>query len=271
MEHALRDCRWIRNFWSSSSIQGKMGDMPAVDTTLGDWITSVSRTLPTAKHCVFISLLWGAWFARNKLYFEDQTLDMGFIQSMSCCLVDEFKRANTCVNNRVRAADIPAQIVWKPPDVGFIKINIDASVISGLENGIGGVARDAHGVAMWCFAETVKGVLEVETAEALAALRACKLAVELHAQHVILETDSQILYNALKYHKPNISFFGMVVRDILALCPFFEMVRFNWVRRVDNSVAHRLASLARSIDVPLFSHTLPPSCMNEFFADLQNY
>ncbi|KAL8530587.1 hypothetical protein ACS0TY_007570 [Phlomoides rotata] len=128
---------------------------------------------------------------------------------------------------------------------------------------IGGVARDAQGVALWCYAEKINGVVDVETAEALAALRACNLALEHNVRRLVLEVDSQVLYNALSFPKPNISYFGLVVSDILALSSFFERIFFCWIRRVGNSVAHSLASLAHSLDAPLFSFVLPPSCMNE--------
>ncbi|KAL8524151.1 hypothetical protein ACS0TY_013932 [Phlomoides rotata] len=94
-----------------------------------------------------------------------------------------------------------------PPESGFVKINTNASVVSVLGTGLEGVAIDAHGLAVWCFAETTEGEVDVEMAEALATLRACRLAVELHVQNLILEMDSQILYKALMFPKPNISFF----------------------------------------------------------------
>ncbi|KAL8502040.1 hypothetical protein ACS0TY_021247 [Phlomoides rotata] len=101
--------------------------------------------------------------------------------------------------------------------------------------------------------------MDVESAEALATLRAVRLAKDHHVRNIELETDSQILYNALKHPKPDLSFFGLILRDILSL------------RRVGNSVAYSLASLARTIDAPLFFLTLPNSCMDKYYADLQNY
>ncbi|KAL8550022.1 hypothetical protein ACS0TY_008736 [Phlomoides rotata] len=84
-----------------------------------------------------------------------------------------------------------------------------------------GIARDEQGLALWCFAEKMDGNVDVETGEALAALRACKLAVEHHINFLELEMDSQILLKALKFPKPNISFFGLeTLHCFLSYYPF---------------------------------------------------
>ncbi|KAL8555356.1 hypothetical protein ACS0TY_003244 [Phlomoides rotata] len=214
---------------------------------------------------------WCAWFARNKLCFEEKILDFGFIQIMAYSLITDFRRANASSSRRTGVSTAADQHVWFPPVPGVIKINTDASVATGLQTGLGGVARDDQGLALWCFAEKMSGKLDVESAEALAMLSAVKRAKELHFQNIVLETDSQVLFKALKFPSQNLSFFGLIVRDILSLRSFFEGFSFNWIRRVGNSVAHSLAYLARTIDAPLFSSTLPISCMDEYCADLQNY
>ncbi|KAL8465018.1 hypothetical protein ACS0TY_034484 [Phlomoides rotata] len=220
MEHALRDCEWIRNYWASSSIQSELGVMPSEDTDLGSWITFVTQNLSQDKQCTFISLLWGAWWAQNIFYFEDRLLDMGFIQMMVRGLVDEYKRANACFGHVARTPQIPEQSTWKPPEPGSVKVNADASIGSG-GGSIGGIARDEQGLALWCFAEKTEGEMEVETVEALVVLRACTLAMEQQVTKLEVEMDSQILYKTLISPKPNISFFGLVVDDILSLCSFF--------------------------------------------------
>ncbi|KAL8550258.1 hypothetical protein ACS0TY_008905 [Phlomoides rotata] len=190
---------------------------------------------------------------------------------MASSLVTEYRRANICVSSRTRIPLTTTEQTWKPPVQGCIKVNTDASVINGLETGIGGVARDHHGLAIWCFMETKSGELDVDSAEALAVLRATKRALELNVRILEVETDSQTLYMALQNPKVDLSFFGQIVRDILALRSFFERLSFSWIRRVGNSVAHSLAVLTRTIDGPFFSLSLPTFCMNEYYIDLQNY
>ncbi|KAL8544960.1 hypothetical protein ACS0TY_005243 [Phlomoides rotata] len=113
--------------------------------------------------------------------------------------------------------------------------------------------------------------MAVEAAECLSALRGVQIALNHNVRKLQLETDSQILFYALRNPKPDISLFGSLVQEILDLRSSFEDLKFSWIRRVGNYVAHYLASLALSLEEPLFSGSLPTSCVDSFYADLQAY
>ncbi|KAL8496653.1 hypothetical protein ACS0TY_020374 [Phlomoides rotata] len=86
----------------------------------------------------------------------------------------------------------------------------------------------------------------VETAECWSALRGVRLALDHNVRKLHIEIDSQILFQALKNPKPNISLFGSLVNEILELRSGFDDQKFSWIHRVGNYVAHNLASLAFS-------------------------
>ncbi|KAL8502039.1 hypothetical protein ACS0TY_021246 [Phlomoides rotata] len=111
-----------------------------VDTCLGDWISSTCLSLSSENQGLFFSLLWCAWFARNKLCFEEKLLEPGFVQIMALSLINDFKKANTRSISRTKTPTAVAQQVWFPLAPGRVKINTDASVAAGLLTGIGGVA-----------------------------------------------------------------------------------------------------------------------------------
>ncbi|KAL8457911.1 hypothetical protein ACS0TY_035682 [Phlomoides rotata] len=184
---------------------------------------------------------------------------------MASSLITDYRKA-IADPSRITGTPLNTErVTWFPPPVGSIKVNTDASIVAGMEVGIGGVARDEHGLACWCFTEKLIGDLDVDSAEAMAVLHAVRWAKDQNVRSLILETDSQLIFKALQVPKPDLSFFGAIVREILSL------VSFSWIRRVGNSVAHSLASLARTIDASLFSVSLPPSCLDEYYTDLQNY
>ncbi|KAL8557302.1 hypothetical protein ACS0TY_004655 [Phlomoides rotata] len=228
MEHALRDCVWVQGFWSTSPLQADL-QLPSDETkTLSAWIIDLSENLSSGNQQFFVVLLWCLWFARNKFYFEDKMLDAPFVHAMGLSFLDEYSRANVL---RMRVFDSAADnLVWFPPAPGYLKINVDAAVHCGRENGVGGVARDEGGLVRWCFAEKYLGRMEVERRRSA---------------------------GALKGPKPNISLFGSLVNKILELRSEFDDLKFSWIRRVGNSVAHNLVSLAFSLEEPLFSGSLP--------------
>ncbi|KAL8522216.1 hypothetical protein ACS0TY_012382 [Phlomoides rotata] len=83
------------------------------------------------------------------------------------------------------------------------------------------------------------------------------LALEQNTRRVWIEVDSQLLADAVNKPRENISSFGCVVKDILDLKFHFDFVKFSWIKRVGNAVAHSLASLAHILDEPLISSVLP--------------
>ncbi|KAL8550378.1 hypothetical protein ACS0TY_008990 [Phlomoides rotata] len=270
MEHALRDCVWVRTFWNSSTLQLDVQQFADGETPLVDWILQTAGPASLVNQQLFVSLLWSLWFARNKCYFEDKIFEAPFVHAMGQSFVDEYNRANSISHGRI-TTPIEEVTVWFPPAPGFIKLNIDATVNSGSVVGIGGVARDEGGLMRWCFAETRRGRMEVETSECWSALCGVQLALSQNVRRLQIETDSQILFNALKNPKPDISLFGSLVTEILDLRSGFDVLNFSWIRRVGNSVAHNLASLALSLEEPLFSVSLPTSCLETYYVDLQTY
>ncbi|KAL8533194.1 hypothetical protein ACS0TY_009441 [Phlomoides rotata] len=146
---------------------------------------------------------------------------MGFVHVMAATLILDFRKAAFGASGGTSAFSTTDCTTWIPPSMDYIKVNSDASVIHGLDVGIGGVARDNQGIVLWCFAEKISGELDVDSAEATAALHAIRWAKEQKIRRLILESDSHTLFNALLHPKPNLSFFGLIVRDILSLVSFF--------------------------------------------------
>ncbi|KAL8465806.1 hypothetical protein ACS0TY_035059 [Phlomoides rotata] len=190
MEHTLRDCKWAADFWLASVLRLDTRPAASSNTSLKDWVLGTIATLQESDHLMFVTLLWFIWFARNKLYFEDKAFAAPYVHTKGLSYMDDFRKAS---------------------------INVDAAVRASGLVGIGGAVRNADGLMCWCFAECVRGRLEVDVAEAMAALRGIKLAAEKEVRHLWVETDSQLLYHALTSPKPDISLFGSLVHDILAL------------------------------------------------------
>ncbi|KAL8502481.1 hypothetical protein ACS0TY_021576 [Phlomoides rotata] len=211
---------------------------------------------------MFVTTLWVAWFARNKLYFEDKVLDPQFLLALVSSQLEDFQKAKI----KIQAPDCftgGCMHRWKPPDPGYVKINSDASLIAGVGVAVGGVARNDRGEVQWCFSEMSPYTTDVELAEAVAILRAFEIASSKGVRKAIFETDAQVVYFALSRPQLNFSYFGSIVADILGLKGGLNDISFSWVRRSGNTVAHKLASLAFSRVVPVLSDSIP-SELNEY-------
>jgi ribonuclease HI len=131
------------------------------------------------------------------------------------------------------------------PTPGYLKANWDAGF--DRQNGrlgMGVIIRDQQG-KMWASkCQTKEGVLDVTIGEALAALMAAELCVEMGINRVQFEGDAKTVVLAVISTKPDDSNKGQVTTDIrttLRAVPWWEM---KYTRRDANRAAHALAELA---------------------------
>ncbi|KAL8487493.1 hypothetical protein ACS0TY_023974 [Phlomoides rotata] len=115
IEHALRDCEWAREFWATSSLNLNIRDISLADTSIGEWLTEVCHSYSSDEQCSFISLMWSIWFARNKLYFEEVTLEMGFIQVMAANLTSDYRKAAAIAISETGIPIAVDSLNWFPP------------------------------------------------------------------------------------------------------------------------------------------------------------
>lgn len=133
---------------------------------------------------------------------------------------------------------------WRPPDVGWVKINFDGAVFrDGMEGGCGVVAQSDSGqCVVWAAFRFVQPVFP-ELAEALATREAVSLALRMGWRSVIFEGDCVSLIHKLQSNSGDLFVIGRVVRDIKFLVSSFSH-SFSLVRRTGNRVTHSIARTA---------------------------
>jgi len=119
------------------------------------------------------------WLRRNKLIFEKQFSSPMMVFKEASKLIEDFRNFNR-KESLLRAPVVQSLIgckVWKPPDVGFLKVNWDASVnVNAGVIGLGCVIRNEEGLVMGakcCVCKVQADPLLVEAMAALLALEFC--------------------------------------------------------------------------------------------------
>ena len=95
----------------------------------------------------------------------------------------------TCLSSAPRTRKV-GRVQWRPPDVSWIKVNIDGAFIPDYQNAGGGrVVRDHNGEILAAFAATLEAGSGLE-AEVLAVLKGLILAKQ-YGDHIWIESDSE--------------------------------------------------------------------------------
>lgn len=161
---------------------------------------------------------------------------------------------------------------WVQPPSGRLKINVDGSFLSELEQGsIGVVARDNLGNCIAALSRSLNHVSSALHAEAEACRAGLLLAIHQGWDDLIMETDCTLLVDALAGVGDDFSQIGRIVGDCREyLCSFNSFV-IRHVYREANRVAHRLAHVASLSNVDKCWLGETPSIIEDvLFEDLCN-
>ena len=159
---------------------------------------------------------------------------------------------------------------WCPPNPDMVKINCDGATFKEQKKlGIGVVIRDSNGLVMASMSKLLPQQytsLEIET---LAASSALEFAAKLGFRQVTLETDSQVLSNALRHNSPYLFPLGLLIDDIRCNASLFNQLLYSHVKREGNKVAHSLARYSIYIsDFLVWMETVPPPLVSLVLADM---
>jgi ribonuclease HI len=260
--HALWQCPSVRDVWSA---RGKLFQKSGFDGP--DFIQVVDSMFCRGDRdevAQFVSITRHIWLRRNDFIYEGSFLHPNRLVQQAVHGVELFqtimaeKKAPLLSNGDLQPS------LWMAPPPGCLKANWDA----GFDRrngrlGMGVIIRDQQG-KMWASKSRMKeGVLDATTGEALAALMAAELCVEMGISRVQLEGDAKNVVTAVLSTEPDDSSKGQITTDIratLRAVPWWEM---NHTRRDANRVAHALAELAvkQSVNGVWFSN--PPDCISE--------
>ncbi|KAF7823087.1 putative ribonuclease H-like domain-containing protein [Senna tora] len=172
-------------------------------------------------------------------------------------------------NNRLSPQLEKKLIRWNPPDVNWLKMNVDGSCwLHTSEIGCGGVLRDSNGRWISGFSKNM-GYGSSVLAEAWAVKIGLELAKNSSVQNLSLEADSLIVINMIKNGVEIDHPLFPIIAGIRELAAKNWNVTFSHTLREGNRVANLLANLAhKSSGLQVWSN--PPSvCINAVQDDVK--
>ncbi|XP_057441872.1 uncharacterized protein LOC130733664 [Lotus japonicus] len=259
-EHVFLKCPAVERVWFASELAIRMENF----TSMVAFMVVVLHEDEPEFTAAVQTLLYATWEARNSMVFRGRRLDVGEVLRRCSTL---HPRDDAQPINRPEVGARAA--TWKRPDVGLIKVNVDASIKDGV-CGYGMVARDSNGEVLGAAAYYPVNVISPLLGEASSLRWAMQLAVDFGFRSVCFETDCLQLFTWWKKETTGLSYLDAIVRDCRTLIPAFSFFDFSFVRRSGNYVADFLARNASdfpdSVWVEEVPHAADPLVINDVMA-----
>lgn len=166
------------------------------------------------------TIAWFIWKRRNGIVFHEIPFEASSIWDIAAAWLEEWQEVQRCRLAKFRCPPHhPASGMssWSPPPVNVFKINFDGAVFeSQCSAGVGAVIRNSAGEVMATMVNKVAGVVNSEYIEALAAIQALDVAIDIGYQEVILEGDALRVIQAINSNAVNLSSIGHLIEEIRA-------------------------------------------------------
>ncbi|MCH81027.1 cytochrome P450, partial [Trifolium medium] len=206
----------------------------------------------------FAVLIWILWNNRNNKVWNDATESGQGLGYKAKQLWHDWFSVQTLQNGRHQNPEQLQPIQWQKPSHGWFKCNVDAGFHKELNKTSSGWCIRDH-LGRFILAETtwMDGNCSILEGEAIALLEALKVMTQRGISHVIFETDSKTVVDAIHHLRGGSSEFSFIIRRInnILLCnPNFKV---KFVKRQANMVAHTLARAAISWPSRCTFETLP--------------
>ncbi|GLT31223.1 hypothetical protein SLA2020_059750 [Shorea laevis] len=218
--HSLMSCSLARAVWLGCPLNLHVSELQVDD--FATFFDSTVAILGKEQLELFCLLCWSLWNSRNGALWNRNSINPQHIIQRTLNFMTEYKNS---VLSRGRGAAVVQKATetrWHPPDLGFIKINVDgATSVQSAAFGMGALARNDSGEVLAAMACKGQGTMEPEVAEACSLWRALHWAQSLAFGRIIVESDCATIVSAITSETFNMnSSLGHVLLDCKALSLF---------------------------------------------------
>ncbi|XP_021736502.1 uncharacterized protein LOC110703051 [Chenopodium quinoa] len=241
IHHAFFSCPVVADLWCACKCDMLVPVDPheEVKEMLLRW-----NKLCSKKCLAGVALLWYIWCRRNDRVFNNKDVPhLVVLERVHRLIEDCGKYASKVYGSVSKKQNRKSSKTWLPPPTDFIKVNCDACLKEVGWMGLGVVARDVAGVAVFVGTRRIRGCWSPEIAECKAIHFGVLLAKRYGYKKVIIESDCQVVISRLSKAISYITDLDSILDDVFFLSADFDFISWSHVFRDGNVVAYHLASL----------------------------
>ncbi|GKV36829.1 hypothetical protein SLEP1_g44920 [Rubroshorea leprosula] len=178
VNHCFMACPMARAMWLGSSLSLRVSELH-VDNFAG-FFEAMTTILGSEQLELFCILCWKLWCCRNEALWEGKTMEPKQIIEKALLFLQEYNAALLSRGRGAASVQRRSETRWRPPDAGFVKINVDGAICAQRElYGLGAVARDSSGEVIAAMMSEGYGQISAEESEACSLRNALRWARDL--------------------------------------------------------------------------------------------
>jgi ribonuclease HI len=256
--HTIFNCEANKDVWNSAGLEDIV--MPRLQQAFSAQavIHDICSKEDKMQAGLFATVVWFLWNNRNKRVWNDVAelgRSIGF-KARHCW--EEWFMVQNLQHDHIHSAQ-QQQTHWQPPPHGWFKCNVDAGFHTEVnKTSTGWCLRDHMGQFIRAETTWIDGNCSILEGESLALLEALRVLEQRGITHVIIESDSKSVVDAICHLRGDYSEFSFIIsqiNNILRCNPNFEV---KFVKRQANMVAHTLARAVISWSRRCTFDSLPP-------------
>jgi ribonuclease HI len=207
---------------------------------------------------LFAVLLSVIWSNRNNMVWNEDSEQGQMLGFKARQLWDDWHSVQLIHQGSTSSSQQQHIITWEKPLAGWYKCNVDAAFHKEInKTSTGWVLRDHFGRFIAAATTWIDGSCSIVEGESIALLEALKVMDQRGYSHVIFESDSKSVVDAIHHFRGGNSEFSLLVSNIINFLACNQNFLVKFVRRQANMAAHTLARAAISWSRRCSFETLP--------------
>ncbi|KAL0003155.1 hypothetical protein SO802_016936 [Lithocarpus litseifolius] len=229
--HALWDCAELSTIWEADTLW-----LFCRSKKFTNFYELACYILENGRNPeLFAALAWTIWSRRNQLRISNKPYPLTQVIPSAKQMLQDFTQAQPPVSTLLPRPQRETP-KWEPPPSPSLKINFDGAFFRDKdEAGLGVVVRDSHGKVIASLVEKIQLPSSSDEVEALAAVRAITLAMDLNLPSFIVKGDSEVVISALRKEEESFSSFGHLILSAKHYLLFCNCISFSHIRRSGHS------------------------------------
>ncbi|XP_073357926.1 uncharacterized protein [Aegilops tauschii subsp. strangulata] len=234
-------------------------------SALSKWLMTWFAEATDDERAVMVQGAYALWLARNNARDGQRIKEAEMIAKRVFHLMGEWQSIHGRKSKQNTAA---VKEKWRPPEEGWVKVNIDGTTSKGGDSGGAGLVFQNHdGAFLGGFCHVLPLGGDPARTELLACRRAAQVAEELNIANLHIEMDCKEIVCKLQGTQKDFSPLGPVVEEVKRLLASRESWKIAWVRRDANKAAHLLAREAVSTKLSKVWLHVPPDFLLQTISD----